>query len=437
MRRRFLSCAFACLLASGSTMAQSQQRLTVDELFKLVESGSKSLHAQKTNVEVAQRAIDMAKDQRLPNIDASLSVSYTGNVLMTDRDMGNMRGISTPHFGNSLAVEAQQVVYAGGAIDGGIKMAELQKAQSENSVMLTRNENRFLALSQYLELVKLENGIKVYDSNIALTQQLMADIKAKQAQGMALKNDVTRYELQMESLKLGKRQLEDQKSILSHQLCNTLGLQDVIVVPEIDLKQAAEELQVLSEIEMQDEAVQQSPLLKQSALTTQIAEQQLVLAKSDLLPKVAIVAANHFSGPFNYDLPPIDKNFNIWYIGVGVKYSISSLFKGDNKLRKVKEQIRLCQNTHEVVKENVNNNIQQAYTLHRQAFVELRTQQKSVELANQNYQVVNNRYLNQLALITDMIDASNIKLNAELQEVNARIQIAYTYYKLKFVAGSI
>lgn len=437
MRRRFSSCAFACLLASGSIMAQSQQQLTVDELFKLVESGSKSLHAQKTNVEVAQRAIDMAKDQRLPNIDASLSVSYTGNVLMTDRDMGNMRGISTPHFGNSLAVEAQQVVYAGGAINGGIKMAELQKAQSENSVMLTRNENRFLALSQYLELVKLENGIKVYDSNIALTQQLIADIKAKQAQGMALKNDVTRYELQMESLKLGKRQLEDQKSILNHQLCNTLGLQDVTVVPEIDLKQAAEELQVLSEIEIQDEAVQQSPLLKQSALSTQIAEQQLVLAKSDLLPKVAIVAANHFSGPFNYDLPPIDKNFNIWYIGVGVKYSISSLFKGDNKLRKVKEQIRLCQNTHEVVKENVNNNIQQAYTLHRQAFVELRTQQKSVELANQNYQVVNNRYLNQLALITDMIDASNIKLNAGLQEVNARIQIAYTYYKLKFVAGSI
>ena len=122
---------------------------------------------------------------------------------------------------------------------------------------------------------------------------------------------------------------------------------------------------------------------------------------------------------------------------MSLKYSISSLFKGDKKLRKVKEQIRLCQDSQEVMKENVNNNIQQAYTLHRQAYVELRTQQKSVELANQNYQVVNNRYLNQLALITDMIDASNIKLNAELQEVNARIQIAYTYYKLKFIAGSI
>lgn len=437
MRRRFLCCACACLLATASGMAQAQQRMTVEELFSLVESGSKALHAQKTNVEVAQRAIEVAKDQRLPNIDASAAVSFTGNVLMADRDMGNLRGLSSPHFGNSIAVEAQQVVYAGGAIDGGIKMAELQKALTENSVALTRNQNRFLALGQYLELAKLDNGIKVYESNIALTQQLIADIKAKQAQGMALKNDVTRYELQMESLKLGKRQLEDQKSILNHQLCNLLGLKGVAVVPEINLEKAAKELQLLSENELQDEAARLSPRLRQSALATQIAEQQLVLAKSDLLPKVAIVAADNFSGPFNYDVPPIDKNFNIWYIGVGVKYSISSLFKGDKTIRKVKEQVRLCQDSHDVEKENVNNNIQQAYTLHQQAFVELRTQQKSVELANQNYQVVNSRYLNQLALITDMIDASNIKLNAELQEVNARIQIAYTYYKLKYIAGSI
>lgn len=75
--------------------------------------------------------------------------------------------------------------------------------------------------------------------------------------------------------------------------------------------------------------------------------------------------------------------------------------------------------------------------MHKQSFVELRTQQKSVELAQQNYQVVSNRYNNQLALITDMIDASNIKLNAELQEVNARINIAYTYYNVRYAAGNI
>jgi outer membrane protein len=60
-----------------------------------------------------------------------------------------------------------------------------------------------------------------------------------------------------------------------------------------------------------------------------------------------------------------------------------------------------------------------------------------VELARQNYKVINDRYLNQLALITDMVDASNMKLSAELQEVNARIGIVYAYYKMKYIAGTL
>ena len=78
-----------------------------------------------------------------------------------------------------------------------------------------------------------------------------------------------------------------------------------------------------------------------------------------------------------------------------------------------------------------------AYTLYRQSFADLRTRQKSVQLATQNYQVVADRYLCQLALITDMVDASNIKLDAELQEVNARINTAFCYYRMKFAAGEL
>ena len=193
----------------------------------------------------------------------------------------------------------------------------------------------------------------------------------------------------------------------------------------------------LMEKDLQTEAAGNSPQIRQAALGVKMAEQQLKLAKSEMLPKVAIVAADNFTGPFNYDIPPIDKNFNVWYVRVGVKYSISSLFKSNKSVRKAKEQLRQSHDTHAMAGEAVDNSMQQAYTMHRQAFAELHTQQKSVELAQQNYTVVNNRYLNQLALITDMIDASNIKLNAELQEINARINIAYTYYNIRYVAGSI
>lgn len=426
---------FAALFLMGNITAQTQRRITVAELFSLLESGSKTLALQKTGVEVARRGVDKAKSKRLPDVDVSLSASYNGNVLMTDRNFSNAKGLSQPHFGNSFSLEAQQVVYAGGAVNAGITLAELQHRQSENTVDLTRNQHRFIAIGQYLDLSKISNGIRVYDSNISLTEKLIADIKTKNKQGMALKNDVTRYELQLEQLKLGKRRLEDQKTVLNHQLCNTLGLVDVEIEPALNIdKEGDENVSYRAEVSGADAS---SPQIRQTSIAMDMADQQLKLAKSELLPKVALFAADNFVGPFTYDVPPIDKNFNIWCVGVGVKYSLGSLFKANKSVRKAKEQVRQSREAHAVSLETVDNSVQQACIQHRQAFADLRTQQKSVELAAQNYNVISNRYENQLALVTDMIDASNVKLNAELNEVNAKINIAYTYYNIKYATGKL
>ena len=420
----------------SSDVPAIEQPMTINQLFQRVEDNSKSLLTRKTGVEIANYGIETARSKRLPDIDASLSFSYLGNVLMTDRNFSNVHGMSSPHYGNSFAVEAQQVVYAGGAINAGIKLAELGKQQAEVGVKLTRQQTRFVALGQYLDLYKVDNRMKVYAKNIELTEQLIADIKEKQKQGMALKNDITRYELQMEGLKLGLTTLRNNRSILNHQLCNTLGLeQDVKIIPDSTLSEKSYAKD--GESYWQNNSSMNSPLLEQSSLNIRMAQEKEKIAKSELLPKVAFFAANKFDGPITFELPPIDKNLDIWYVGVGVKYSLSSLFKSNKRIKQAAVETRQMQETYNLQAEQLNNNVQAAYVQYQQTYVELETQQKSVELARQNYEVMNARYLSQLALVTDMVDASNLRLNAELQEVDARINIVYAYYRMKYVAGEI
>ena len=421
--------------AAIAAKAQSERRMTVDDLFQLVESNSKTLQEAKISVEFARKGIEAARSQRLPDVNATLSASYNGNVVVMNRDFTNANGYSSPHFGNSFALEAQQVVYAGGAIDAGIRMAELQRDMAQTGHQLTSEAQRFMALGQYLDLYKIQNRMQVIEQNISLTQRLISDIRSKQEQGMALKNDVTRYELQMETLRLGLLRLQDQRAVLNHQLCNTVGLQDVLIVPDTTMMASALSHEGMNH--WNQTALSSSPRMKQSQLSTQIAEQQLRLAKSELLPKVALVVADNFSGPFIYDIPPLDKNINYWYVGVGVKYPISSLFKKNKKVAQAQIGIRQSREQQRVVAESLDNQVHEAWTLYRQSFADLDTQRKSVQLARQNYEVVNARYLSQMALITDMLDASNIRLNAELQEVDARINIIYAYYKMKYIAGTL
>ena len=152
---------------------------------------------------------------------------------------------------------------------------------------------------------------------------------------------------------------------------------------------------------------------------------------------MAIVAAEHLDGPITIEVPTLDNNFNYWYLGIGVKYNISSLFKNNKKLKQARLASRQAHEAHDLAQEQVENAVQANYVNFMTAFTELRTQEKSVELADENYSIVNNRYRNDLALLTDMLDASNMKLSADLALVNARINVVYNYYKMKYITHTL
>ena len=421
--------------AATAAKSQTEQQMTVDELFQLIESNSKTLQVQKTSVEFAKQGVEAARTGRLPDVKTQASLSYNGNVLVSDRDFSDMHGYSAPHLGNSFMLEAQQVVYAGGAVNAGIRLAELQHEQAVVGRQQTLDAQRFLGLGQFLDLYKLSRRQQVYEENIALTQRLIDDIKARHEQGMALKNDITRYELQLESLRLGLRQLRDQQSILNFQLCNQIGLPTGVVINPICDEGTDMPHETLPQLTSTAEV--KSPMMQQSAIGMQMAQQQLRLARSEQLPKVALFAADQLNGPYIYDLPPKDVNVNNWFVGVGISYSLSSLFKQNKRIHQAETAARQSTEAHEANREALGNQVQQAWTLYEQSFADLETQRKSVELARQNYNVVSDRYNAGLALVTDMLDASSMKLQAELNEVDARINIAYARYRLKYISGTL
>ena len=160
-------------------------------------------------------------------------------------------------------------------------------------------------------------------------------------------------------------------------------------------------------------------------------------AKAESLPSVAVGAENHLFGPYTQDLIPKDCNVNVWFVGIGVKFNLGSLWKNKHHIRKARTEHRQSREALALAREGVENAVQANYTNLLTSYTEVKTQQKQVELANQNYSVVQNRYQNDLALLTDMVDASNMKLSAEMALVNARISMLYNFYTLKYVTNTL
>ena len=434
-KKRLIGLLCATALCSQGLYAQSQL-MGIDELLRLADAQSKSIQTYRTETEAAGEALKAAKAQRLPDVNVSLSASYLGNGKIWDRDFGNAMTVDMPHFGNNFAIEAQQVIYAGGAISSGIRQAELGKQLAELDLQKDIQEVRFLLLGHYLNLYKLDNHIKVLQDNIRLTDEVIANMKAKREQGTVLKNDITRYELQKEQLNLQLTRARDARTTANFQLVTTLHLPEGTEIKP-DTAMLEQKIQTLTENEWQDMARANNILLKQTQTTIQLNEQKVKQERAERLPHISIVAADHLDGPVTIEVPALDNNFNYWYIGVGIKYNLSSLFKNNNRLRQARLNVRQAQENHQLAQEKIKNDVQEGYVNFMTSFTDLRTQEKSVKLADENYSVTDNRYKNDMALLTDMIDASNMKLSADLGLVNARINILYNYYKMKYITHTL
>ena len=423
------------LLCSGNAHAQLRT-ITIEELFELCDNSSKSVEISRLGAKMAAEGVKAARSAMLPEVESSLSVSFLGDGCVTDRDFTNFTNADMPHFGNNFAIKASQVIYAGGAISAGIKQAEIDKKIAEKGVELQKQNIRFLMLGNYLELCKLSNKAVIFKKNIEQTELLVSHIKAKHNAGTALRNDITRYELRLEQLRLGLRETENNMRKVNYHIVQALGLPDeTIIAPDSAITNYR--LQVLSRDQWQSEAESNSPILHIARL--KISKQQLKehSVKAERLPQVALVAANHFDGPITIEVPTIDKNFNYWYVGVGLKYNISALWKANKKSRIERIGTICAKESAELAREETGIAINSAFIALENAYEQLRTQEKSVELARENYNVVNNRYLNDLALVTDMIDASNALIETQLQLVNARINVIYSTYNLQRVAGTL
>lgn len=428
----FLWVLLVATLCGRNVTAQpvEHRTLTIDQMFSLAEENNRQLQLQSTRIDEAKEGIGIARDGYLPSIGASLSLSYNGDGTIMDRNFSHSFTAPIPSFGNNFALEVSQVLYAGGAIKSRVEIAGLHAQLAALNAEQQRDEVHFLIAGNSLEICKIKNQLQVYESHIMQTNKMLENMQLRHQEGTVLHNDITRYELQLQNLTHSKTQLLNRRQVLNNQLTSALGLpRSVLVIPDRNSLRTGMGGDI--------ESPAASPLLKMADAKIKTNHFQEKIARSERLPKVALFAANYLNGPVTIDIPALDKNFNYWAVGVGITYNIGSLYSSPKKIRASRIAQQRAVEEKAVVEEQLHLALDAATIGYREAHDLHATREKSVELATRNYEVIRYRYENDLALMTDLLDASTQKLEAELQEVNARIDILYRYYKLKYISGTI
>lgn len=422
------------ILKPVATRSQQAYSLTLDELFRLGTENSLRLKVTRMQEVIAADKEKTAQTSRLPDISIGATTGYIGRPTVFRRGLSQPVHPDMPDWSHNYNVEVTQPIYRGGKIHYTIKRSSLEKQIAALNSTNDKAEIKLLLLSQYMDLFSLYKQKEVFARNVEESARRLEDIRRLKKEGIVTRNDELRSELQLTNDQLAYREANDNIAIVSQQLDVVLGLDETLLLqPDTTLLYTAVSLESSDEYVRQ--AYENYPELQIARYNTRLAENDIRLSKADYLPSLSLRAANTLARPLSTTME--DMFSNNWNIALSLSYNLSSLYQNKHKVHEARQYVNIRKNREEQVRQDIRVNVKSAWIKHHEALDRVEALLLSVRQAEENYRIVRNRYLNQLSILTDLLDASSIRLEAELQLTNARTEVIYSYYQLMRSCGNL
>jgi len=426
----------AIVFSSVTSFSQTSanKALTMQEAFDLAIKNSAQLKIAEVNTALARQKTEISKLGRLPGIASTLNYGYLSNSQIWVPSSGKHTEAPIPHHLTQFSVQASEIIFKGGEITNHIKKASLE----EQVAVLNQEKNlediKFLVAAKYLDIFRLLIERTIYVNNAKLSAERLKNTLSLQRQGIVTNNDVLRNKLILSDLEQAVRKIDDNINILNQQLNAVLGLDyNEKLIPDSTLLTASFKHENIDRLAA--EAFAKNKELKTSAKEIEIAKTNLKIIGADRYPEISLFSASNLQRPFTNAIPAVDIYYNVWTAGISIKYNLSSIYQSPKKRKAGKIQIEQSIAKQTLQKQNVELTVNASLIKYNEAKDELATYTDDLKFAEENYRIVEKKYFNQLALLTDIIDATNTKIEAELKVSNARINVVYTHYQLEKSIG--
>lgn len=410
--------------------------MTIQELADSLMINNIQLKIAKSSVEVADARVGDVKTNRLPDIGAEMIGMYLSDVNLYDNHWSHIQRVNIPNFGHQFNVSASQLIYGGGRVNKAIALAEMSKSLSESQLKDTDQSIKLNATELYLNLHNLQNQKRILENNKKLANERVKNAKLFYNEDMISKNEVLRAEVLERQLEQSLIQVNNAIEVTNKNLILFVGIDDKILIKP-NVSNINHQVSSQNENFYLQKAFENNPQMKMSETQIEIAEKNLELTKADKLPTLAGFAGYNATRPMTSTTPALDYYSNNYQVGLNLSYNIESLFKNKKKALIDEELIIQAELRQEAVEQQIEADVNSAYNNYRQSVKQKEVSLINEEAATENYRITKLKYDNQLVTITEIIDASNTKLQAELQTIDDETAIILNYVRLLRVTGQL
>lgn len=420
------------LLAPLPAATQPRLLLSVDSLLQLGMAQNVQLRILHQQEEMARSRAKTARTAKLPEVQVGLKGGYLGQPIVFREGLSHPTRPQSPHWLQNYEIDFSQPIYQGGRIRYSIEKADIEQKIAELQTLQNEADIKLALLEQYMQLFSLYKQQTVLARNIEESTKRLENIKSKKRQGLITNNDVLRSELQLTNDRLALQEVDNSLTLMSQQLDILLGLDEqTLIVPDTTMLRQINPTSDYADY--LQKAYRDDWTMRRLRQETQLALNNQRLVKAEFLPQLSLYAGNTLARPITRTMA--DYYNNSWNIGLTLSYPLSSLYKNRHKLEEARLNIDASQQQEELRKQSLRMEIRTALIRHQEAQDRVKALELSVRQARENYRIMRNRYFGQLSILTDLLDANSVLLDAELQLTTARARVIYTYYELQKACG--
>ncbi len=385
---------------------------------------------QALKVQGSEEDIKDARADRLPEINVEGAYAYASNIPVYENGL-----LETPtqlpafHTYYRFGGDAYFNLYNGGKTNIKIKERQTIRQIDEEEKNLTISEIKLRASALFLGLHRSLIFKQLLFSDIDDKEKQLAHIRQLQKNGVVLKSDVLRAELQLSNQKLSLTQIENDIAIASQKLNILMGQPDsLLIYPEMTTDADTSLLKPSSEY--LEDALHHAYQNKISARETELKRLQLQAVKANLSPKIGLFGTYAYTYPQTLLYPYSGNLFGLGMAGISASFPISAFYQNRHKVKASEWQLKQQELEQENTRDGIRQQVTEAYLRYQEAVNRISVAKTNITRAVENSRIVNNTYFNQLSLITDLLEANTELLQARFDLVSAQIAAQMQYYQL-------
>ena len=444
MKTQILKLVVILLVFTSGINVMAQKAISLEEAIALASQGNKALKIQNLEELRVKQAVKQAKSAWLPNVAFNGNISryfdrqvifLPGSFAGTDKDVQEVR-VGGLYQYNS-AVTFNQTLFSmksNQEVKASLLEEKIEKEKTGDLVSRLIHE----VTKTYYQVLLTQNQLVLLEKSLQRNEKALKDAKSLFLQGKGLKNDTLRSFINVENLKTSIAYQLSTIEIAKTQLKQLIGVnekEDLALVDSLSLNDDSDELNVFDD-EISVEDLKRHDLEIQK-LAIELEERRLATVKAIQSPEISFMGQYQLQSQSDEEKLKNQTWHNTSFIGVNISIPIFSGGKMNSKVKqsqlKLEQEKIKKEDLYDYVKlelATILNNWNNAKLLYE-------TQKRTVEAAEVNYAMNNQRYSNGIGSKLEVVDAELALTSSQVTYLQAIYNLKMSKIELQRALGQL